>query len=295
MLIEHAEPFIGVSDAIRALYLEAVSLQDDPLPVLILGEPGVGKAALARWLHDRGPRRTEPFLEITCARDRHQELELELFGSAGPPRDVGRPPRAGSLESVRNGTVLFSEIGDLGLALQTRIAWVLQTREFHRNGGTRAVRAGFRVVASSRQDLDSLVRRQLFRWDLYTQLSSRVLVIPPLRHRREDVPVLAERILRQVQEARGGRPLGISDAALHLLADQGWPGNVRELRLWIEGAAARRGTGLLQPEDLSPDAPGPRAPDPPSRFETMRREIQDLLAGNGSWLPEPEPRSTRRP
>lgn len=258
MYVEHHDPFIGASDAIHMLRQEATHLQDDALPVLILGEPGSGKGALARWIHQHGPRRAEPFVEAPCAPGPAGRLDATIFGTEGFPWDPRHPSQAGLLEQVGAGTLFLDEVASLDLELQHRLDWVIESREFQRAGGYEARRAGFRIIASSAQDMDALVRRGAFRWDLHASLCAHVLLVPPLRHRPEDIPVLAARMLGHLGNRTRRSGLALSPEALDALLDYRWPRNIRELRGCIERAARSCEGSRIGPEHLQLD--GARAP-----------------------------------
>lgn len=270
MYVEHLDPFIGASAAVALLRQEATHLQDDALPVLILGEPGSGKGALARWIHQHGPRRTEPFVEVPCLPGLAGQLDARIFGTEGFPWDPRHPSRAGLLEQLGAGTLFLDEIANLDLGLQHRLDWVIESREFQRAGGCEARRAGFRIIASSAQDMDALVRRGAFRWDLHASLCAHVLLVPPLRHRPEDIPVLVARMLEHLGNRTRRSGLTLSPEALDALLDYRWPRNIRELRGCIERAARSCEGNRIGPEHLQLDSARPHLGDGSKRWEKFR-------------------------
>jgi two-component system response regulator AtoC len=211
--------------------------------VLVTGETGVGKEVVVRVLNQQSPRRHRPFVKVNCAALPSGLLESELFGydrGAFTGADRNRP---GKFELAHTGTLFLDEIGELPLAFQAKLLHVLQDRRFSRLGGTHDVRVDVRVVAATNKDLTTLVRTGEFRADLYYRLNVFVITVPPLRERREAIPLLITRFIDEaVEEYRVARP-ALTDELLTRLVDYHWPGNVRELRNVV-----RRMTLLGDPE-----------------------------------------------
>ena len=217
----------GNSASMRSLYAQLRPLVEGDLPVLLLGETGVGKEFLARTLHDSSPRRRGPFVAINCAAIPAELLEAEMFG-IGKGIATGVAERRGKFQMAEGGTLLLDEIGDMPLELQAKLLRALQEKEVQPVGGV-PVPVNIRIVAATNSDLHRRMEEGRFRRDLYFRVAGFALHVPPLRERPEDVPVLVERFLRAF--AREGRRAvrGITVKALRALTEYAWPGNVREL------------------------------------------------------------------
>lgn len=216
--------------------------------VLVTGEPGVGKRAVARRIHEAGARATSPFVLLTCAAMPGETLEPALFGvEAG----AGRPRRPGAFEIAREGTLALASVEAVPLELQARVLQVLEAGTFRRAGGTLDVATGVRVIATSTADLEARVRAGSFRGDLFYRLSALRVDVAPLRARRQDVPALADHLARQVaRELDWPEPDGVRTAGT-TLDRHAWPGNVRELRLLVTHALLLRGRDAHGPLDLT--------------------------------------------
>ncbi len=225
-------------------------------PVLLQGETGTGKELVARAVHDASPRAGGPFRAVNCAALPAGLLEAELFGAARGAytgADAGRP---GLLEAAHGGTLFLDEIGDMPPALQAALLRVLEDGVVRRLGSVDEVRVDFGVLAATHRDLGRLVEEGRFRADLLYRLG-RVLRLPPLRERRDDVLLLARAFLAEA--AGGGRPAVLDGEAEAWLLAQRFPGNVRELRWRILSAAALSERGVVRREDLAGDGEGPEA------------------------------------
>jgi DNA-binding NtrC family response regulator len=215
--------------------------------VLILGESGTGKELVARALHQSSPRAAGPFVPVDCGALAEGVLESELFGHARGAFTGAQSARRGLFEEASGGTLFLDEIGDVGPGLQARLLRVLQEGTIRRVGTNEAIPVDARVVAATNRDLEAAVKEGRFREDLFYRLNVVTLRIPPLRDRREDVPLLAEHFA-----AKHGRGEGaaVSREARELLAAYDWPGNVRELENVIARALALNPSGVVVPADL---------------------------------------------
>ncbi len=218
---------VGRSAALRTLFAEGARLAAGAGTILISGEPGTGKNSLARALHDASPVRSGAFVTFDCGAPAAGASGDELFGRA-EGASAGRP---GALELARGGTLLLDEVADLPLPVQQRLREALAAGSFTRVAGDQALRLDVRVLSVSKRKLSAEVERGKFAPELYAQLAQAELLLPALRERREDIPVLAQVLLERLDE-RGG--LALSAEALELLALHDWPGNVRELRNVLE-------------------------------------------------------------
>jgi DNA-binding NtrC family response regulator len=236
---EDGVPFDGLASAdeeVRRVYTLAERAAAGAINVLVLGETGVGKEVLARWIHQRSARAGKPFLAVNCAALSGTLLESELFGHEKGAFTGAGAARAGLLESAPGGTLFLDEIGELPAGLQAKLLRVLEAREVVRVGGVRPRPIDVRFVAATNRDIEAEVARGEFRRDLYYRLNGMTLVLPPLRARAGDIPALARRFLRALAGDRQGGPPHLSAEALALLTTHSWPGNVRELRNVIERA-----------------------------------------------------------
>ncbi len=214
--------------------------------VLIEAESGTGKEVLARMIHHGSSRRNRPFVAVNCSAVPEALLESELFGHAKGAYTGANAAQTGQIESAQGGTLLLDEIGEMPLHLQPKLLRVLQERELRRLGENRNVRVDIRVVATTNRSLAALVREGLFRADLYYRLNVIALTLPPLRERREDIPLLAEHFLQRY--APPDRGLRLAPEFLQRLCEHSWPGNVRELE-----NAIRRAVALSPGEEISAD------------------------------------------
>jgi len=240
---------IGASPAMERLFgmLERVAKSD--VPVLIHGETGSGKELVARGLHDFGLRAGEAFLAENCAAVAPNLLESELFGHVrGAFTDAVRD-RKGTFLAADGGTVFLDEIGDMPLDMQAKILRVLQEGEIRPVGSSKPKKVNVRVVAASHRDLVSMVKAGSFREDLFYRLNVITLEVPALRERQEDVPLLAEFLLRRIAKEEDAAPRVLTPAAIEALVAMPFPGNVRELENLLRRAAAL--TSPNQPIDAS--------------------------------------------
>ncbi|MEE9217888.1 MAG: sigma-54 dependent transcriptional regulator [Acidobacteriota bacterium] len=252
--------------------------------VLVLGESGTGKEVVAREIHCRSPRASGPFIPVNCGSLPATLLEAELFGHekgtfTGADRD-----KAGLFEAASGGTIFLDEIGVTTPQTQIGLLRILQEREVRRVGGTRSRKVDVRVVAATNANLERGMEEGSFRRDLYYRLSALTLTLPPLRERPEDVPLLAEHLLRDICHRLGKPPRKLSPRVLEVLSAYPWPGNVRELANVLEQAVIFSARPLLRPRDLAlPQAPAHSAADTETLEALERRHIERVLhltAGN---------------
>jgi DNA-binding NtrC family response regulator len=239
----------GRSPAMIELYKEIARVAPSRSTVLIAGESGTGKELVARAIHKHSPRATRPFVAVNCGALTETLLEAELFGHVRGAFTGATSDRKGLWEEAEEGTLFLDEVGETSPAMQVKLLRALQEGEIRRVGEARTVRVNARMIAASNRDLEKEVKAGTFREDLFYRLSVVTLYVPPLRERRSDVPLLAERFLRTAS-ASTGRRLHFAAETLDLLITYDWPGNVRELENAIERAALHaRGTEVA-PEDL---------------------------------------------
>ncbi len=235
-----AEPkiadFVSESRAMQLFMEDVLQVIPSDSPILLLGETGVGKEHLAKAIHAQSPRSVGPFVSINMAAMPDQLLESELFGHEQGAFTGAIRYRRGSFELAHGGTIFLDEIGEMPLHLQTKLLRVLQDYEIKPVGGEAAIELDVRVIAATNQNLEEEVARGRFRQDLYYRLSVLMLTIPPLRHRREDIPTMVRRFMAFYRYKIGKEINGICDPALQALCEYDWPGNVRELMNVIERA-----------------------------------------------------------
>src|SRR5713101_1491866 len=202
--------------------------------VCILGETGTGKELVARTLHERSPRRDKPFVTVNCAAVPSELIESELFGHEKGAFTGAAARHLGKFEQAHGGTLFLDEIGDMPAAMQAKLLRLLQEGELERIGGERPIPVNARVLVATHRDLESLVRKGSFREDLYHRIYVFPILMPPLRERLDDVPLLAEHFAALVADQNGWKPRGFTPAAVEQLLAYSWPGNVRELRNIVE-------------------------------------------------------------
>src|SRR5262249_51756302 len=219
------------------------------LTVLIHGESGTGKEVMARAIHRLSVRKDGPFIPVNCAAIPEGLLESELFGHERGAFTGAIRARPGRFELAREGTLFLDEIGDMPLAMQAKILRVLQERQFERVGGTRSIGADVRVIAATHQDLESMAAEGKFRSDLFYRLQGVRLVMPPLRERIDDLPLLVTHLLERAAARLWRQPATVSTEGLRCLWTYPWPGNIRELQHVLEGAMVLS-DGVILPEHL---------------------------------------------
>ncbi|RKI15678.1 sigma-54-dependent Fis family transcriptional regulator [Corallococcus sp. AB030] len=239
------DPFLGNSLAIRALRDQAERVRESDSPVLVTGETGSGKSVLARWLHEGGPRKESPFVDLNCAALSKDLLDSELFGHEKGAFTSAVAAKPGLLEVADRGTLFLDEVGDMDVAVQPKLLKVLEEKRFRRLGDVKDRRVDVRLVAATHQDLQLAAREKRFRSDLYFRISTLILHVPPLRERAEDVPVLASHFLAEMGAHRGSGQVELEPDAERALMAYSWPGNIRELRNVLERAVLLSGTSRL--------------------------------------------------
>jgi two-component system nitrogen regulation response regulator NtrX len=225
---------VGKSFAIRALMDKIEKVGVTPARVLITGENGTGKELVARAIHRLSPRASKPFIEVNCAAIPSELIESELFGHMKGSFTGAVADRAGKFEQADKGTLFLDEIGDMSLAAQAKVLRVLQDGEVTRIGGSKRVQVDVRVLAATNKNLEEEIANGRFREDLYYRLNVVPLHVPPLRERREDIPLLAQHFVIMLTERDGAPVRTLDQSALEALSNMEWQGNVRELRNTIE-------------------------------------------------------------
>jgi len=241
---------VGASPAMQKIASTIEKICRYKTNVLLLGESGTGKELVARALHARGARCNHLFVPLNCATLGKDILENELFGHERGAFTGANERKSGLLEMADGGTLFLDEIGEMDVATQAKLLRVLERNEFRRVGGTTKVRVDLAVIAATNRDLEQDVDAGRFREDLYYRLKVVTIVVPPLRDRPEDIPVLVEAFVQDFNRRNGGRIRGVSRDAMRLLSGYDWPGNVRELKNAIESAGVLASGEVLDAESL---------------------------------------------
>ncbi|MGE5189902.1 MAG: sigma-54 interaction domain-containing protein [Gemmatimonadota bacterium] len=265
---------VGKTPRIQRIFDLVDVVKDTDSTVLITGESGTGKGLFARAIHDLSPRRGGPFVKVNCAALTETLLESELFGHVKGAFTGAIADKVGRFEAADGGTIFLDEIGDVSPAVQVKLLRVLQEREFERVGSSRTQSADVRLIAATNRDLREAMRTGRFREDLFYRLNVIPIVVPPLRERREDIPLLADHILKRLRSRGLDRVRAISPEAMRRLMDYPWPGNVRELENVLErGAVCARGPVLAVgdlPEDVRESGRPPHPGEAPGASRAAR-------------------------
>jgi two-component system response regulator HydG len=249
---------LGKSRPMQEVFELIRRVADSPSNVLITGESGTGKELVAKAIHYNSDRRESPFVPVNCAAIPEQLLESELFGHVRGAFTDAKTDRLGLFEEAQKGTIFLDEISELPLMLQAKLLRAIQEREIRRVGSTKSVAVDVRIIAATNLNLAEEVKAKHFREDLYYRLNVIELRLPPLRERRDDIPLLVDSFLRKCAKSNRKPLEGISESALALLIDYPWPGNVRELENIIERAVTLARGEKIVPEDLPATVQGSR-------------------------------------
>ena len=244
------EQLVGVSEPMQQVLEFVQKVADSDSTVMIQGESGTGKELVARMLHFNSQRRDRPLVPVNCGAIPENLLESELFGHEKGAFTGATHARMGRFELAHGGTIFLDEIGEMSLPLQVKLLRVLQEREFERVGGNRTIHVDVRIIAATNQDLEAMVDERRFRQDLFYRLNVIPIVIPPLRERRTDIPLLIDHFLNRFNQSKHTEVVGLEDEALRLLTEYDWPGNIRELENMMERLVVLKKQGILASEDL---------------------------------------------
>jgi len=244
------ENLIGNSEGIQKVCSLIEKVAETDSTILILGESGTGKELVARTIHYNSPRKNKPLIPINCGAIPETLLESELFGHEKGAFTGASTTRIGRFELADGGTIFLDEIGDMSPTLQVKLLRVLQQREFERVGGVRTIKVDVRIIAATNIDLEHAVHEGKFREDLYYRLNVIPVVIPPLRERADDIPLLMDHFLSHFNKTKKRDIKGFSPAAMDILISYPWPGNIRELENLVERLIILKGNGTICPDDL---------------------------------------------
>jgi transcriptional regulator with GAF, ATPase, and Fis domain len=242
---------VGQSTVMRGIFTQILKVARTDSTVLISGESGTGKELVAAGLFEHSFRRDKPFVKLNCVAIPEGLLESELFGHEKGAFTGATAQKIGKFELAHEGTIFLDEIGDMPLPTQAKLLRVLQEKEFERVGGNQTIRVDVRFVAATNKNLLEMVKQGTFREDLYYRLNVFSILLPPLRERKEDIPVLVQHFLEQM-----ANPVTLSPQSLQILMAYSWPGNVRELQNTLERAAVLTDTGSIDPPQLPDQVTG---------------------------------------
>jgi two-component system response regulator PilR (NtrC family) len=277
---------IGRSEAMLQVFKMIETVARTNSTILLTGESGTGKGLVAQAIHFHSLRREKPFVALNCGALPENLLESELFGHMRGSFTGADSNKKGLLEVAERGTVFLDEIGEMSAVLQVKLLRVLQERRFRRVGGLEELQADIRVIAATNQDLAKLITDGKFREDLYYRINVIPIALPPLRERREDIPLLAEHFLAKYNEQMGKTISGVSHDAMDLLLSHDWPGNIRELENVLERAVALEATPAILADSLPPTvrgdttrAAGPSAEALPDSGFDLEAHVKEIEIG----------------
>jgi len=277
------EEIVGQSQSLKVVLEQVRKVAESDATVLLLGETGTGKELIARAIHRLSPRSGNSFIKLNCAAIPSGLLESELFGHEKGAFTGAVSKKVGRLELADNGTLFLDEVGEIPLDLQPKLLRVLQDQEFERLGATQTMKVNFRLIAATNQDLPSLVEQHLFRSDLYYRLSVFPIRVPPLRERRDDIPLLVEHAVARCARRMNKSITSIPKATIETLMQWDWPGNVRELENFIERSVIlTRGSVLQAPLAELQAHPRSTTPETPDSME--RERILHMLEKSGGRI-----------
>jgi DNA-binding NtrC family response regulator len=250
---------IGSGPTMQKVYELVKKVAPSTASVVISGESGTGKEVVARAIHNLSPRKDKPFVALNCSAIPATLIESELFGYERGAFTGAEQRRLGNFELAHNGTLFLDEIGELPLELQAKFLRVLEERKIRRLGGRSEVEVDVRVICATNRDLKEEIRRGRFREDVYFRLHVFTIVLPPLKERREDIPLLVHHFIEKFNGETGKHVQGVSPPAMSVLQSYAWPGNIRELRNTVERAMILVDGEIIGEEHLPPDMEGTRA------------------------------------
>ena len=243
--------FVGKDKAVQNIFKTIGKIAPQDVTVIIQGESGTGKELLAKLIHINSPRNEGPFVAVNSAAIPKELMESELFGFEKGAFTGAVEARQGKFELAHNGTLFLDEIGDMSLDLQSKLLRAIQEQEFYKVGGKQPIKVDVRIIAATNQDLEKAVEEKRFREDLLYRLNVVTIKLPPLRNRKDDIPLLTEYFLHKFQEEMGIEPRTLSSKAIDALKEYTWPGNVRELENILRRAVLLSPNPVLSPDDLA--------------------------------------------
>jgi DNA-binding NtrC family response regulator len=275
---------VGESPAMKKVMEMVNTVAKTDSTVMILGESGTGKELIARAIHSRSSRRYFPIITINCGAYPEGLLESELFGHEKGSFTGAMYRRMGKLEMADKGTLFLDEIGNISEKMQMDLLRVIETKKFTRLGGDKTLDVDFRVISATNKDLEKAIKEGSFREDLYYRLNVFSIVLPPLRERRTDIPLIAKYFLTKYAQSMNKNVIDFSPQALEMIGEYDWPGNIREVRNVVERAMVVAKGNQIQVEDLSFAFPSQSAPIASESLEEVEKnhieKILNLTKGN---------------
>ncbi len=267
----------GTSRALAEIFQQVAIAAPVPVSVLITGESGTGKTALARAIHENSPRRNKPFVEVNCSAIPEQLFESELFGAEKGAHSTATCRIEGKIDAAKGGTLLLDEVGDIPLAVQGKLLMFLQSRRYYRLGSATPIEADVRVIAATNVDLHERVASKRFREDLFYRLHVLDVHMPPLRERLDDIVPIADTIVARIRAMHGSN-ISLSSAAKIALIENDWPGNIRQLenaiqRGWAMGLS--QGVQIIEPKHLFPSERRPGTDESTASYDGAMRAFQN--------------------
>lgn len=241
---------VSADSRMQDVFKLVTKVLNNDITVLIYGESGTGKELIARAIHYNGNRKNAPFVVVNCASIPRELLESELFGHEKGSFTGAHQRKLGKFEVANGGTIFLDEVGELEMLLQAKLLRVIQEKAFDRVGGTELIKTDVRIISATNRDLKEAVEKKEFREDLFYRLNSFPIFIPPLRHRKGDILVLAQHFLESLSKKLGKEIKGFSKKALKLIYDYPWPGNIREMENTIERCMIIAERDIIDVEDL---------------------------------------------
>jgi two-component system, NtrC family, response regulator HydG len=288
---DHFQGIVGVSARMHQVFDMIKNAAGSHAPVIIYGESGTGKELVSRAIHNIGLRQDKPFVKVNCAALTESLLESELFGHVRGAYTGAYKDRIGRFEKANEGDIFLDEIGDLPISTQTKLLRVLEEKVIERVGSSSPIRTDVRIISATNQDLMQLVEQGDYRKDFYFRINVIPIFLPPLRHRVEDIPLLAESFLTKMILKDGKHIKGISKDTVEVLMNHSWPGNVRELKGAFEYALVTCHEAVIQPHHLpetiyKPRRPATQTPQTPRKSsfnmqEIEKRELLEVLKKTG--------------
>lgn len=242
----------GISSTVKKLEDEIERAAPTHASILIRGENGSGKELVAQLIHQKSRRSDKPFIEVNCAAIPEELIESELFGHEKGAFTGAASRKQGKFDLAHEGTLFLDEIGDMSLKTQAKILRILEEQKFERVGGSKTIEVDVRIIAATNKNLEDEIMKGSFREDLYFRINVIPIVVPPLRERREDIPILAKEFLKRFLEELNLEEKKIVPEAMEILVDYKWPGNVRELKNLIERLVIMTKNNIIKPDDIPP-------------------------------------------
>lgn len=281
---------IGVSAAMQKVFELVANAAHSDAPVIVFGESGTGKELVARAIHETGLRRKNAYIKVNCAALNESLLESELFGHVKGAFTGAHRSREGRFEAAQRGSIFLDEIGDLPLSTQIKLLRVLEEKVVERVGDHQPIKVDVRIISATNRDLQTLIGQGRFREDFFYRINVIPIHVPPLRQRKEDIPLLARSFFNRLQLKSGKQIDGISNEALTVLTNYHWPGNVRELRSAFEYAFVSCREAMIQPDHFPGNIISETAPvcfqadNSAQSIEEIKRQrlVQTLRSVNGN-------------